>query len=74
MWKSEDAGKRGRSLDCQNRDISRVSLLILKTRTLSMRAVLGNIYKPTEERGVYKSTNGGKVGRKCFLPIGMQGC
>lgn len=30
-------------------------------------AVLGNIYKPTEERGVYKSTDGGKNWKKILF-------
>ena len=30
-------------------------------------AVLGNIYKPTSERGIYKSTNGGKTWSKVLF-------
>ena len=56
-------GRRGRSLDCQNRH-TRVSLLI-SNRTLST-AVLGNIYKPTEERGFIKVPMGGKLEENAF--------
>ena len=36
-------------------------------------AVLGNIYKPTEERGVYKSTDGGKNWEKILFSNSQSG-
>lgn len=36
-------------------------------------AVLGNIYKPTTERGVYKSTDGGETWRKVLYVNDMSG-
>ena len=29
--------------------------------------VMGNLYKPTQERGVYKSTDGGKTWKKTLI-------
>ncbi len=67
MWKTEDAGKTWQSagLD-ETRHIPRIAVHPKDYNTV-YAAVLGNIYKPTQERGVYKSTDGGKTWeRKLF--------
>lgn len=61
IWKSEDAGKTWQSSGLKNsRHIPRIAIHPTNYNTV-YAAVLGNIYKPSQERGVYKSTDGGKT-------------
>jgi photosystem II stability/assembly factor-like uncharacterized protein len=64
MWKSEDAGKTWKASGLpKSRHISRIAIHPKDYNTV-YAAVLGNIYKSSEERGVYKSTDGGKTWQK----------
>ncbi|MGI9532223.1 WD40/YVTN/BNR-like repeat-containing protein, partial [Lutimonas sp.] len=64
VWKSMDAGKTWQSVGLENsRHISRITIHPSDHNTV-YAAVMGNIYKPTEERGVYKTTDGGKSWKK----------
>lgn len=61
MWKSEDAGKSWKQMGLKNsRHISRVRIHP-KNPDLVYAAVMGDLYKSSEERGVYKSEDGGKT-------------
>ncbi len=33
---------------------------------------MGHLFGPNEERGVYKTTDGGKTWKKCSMPITKQ--
>lgn len=67
MWKTEDAGKTWRSIGLpKSRHIPRI-VIDPQNPDIVYAAVLGNIYKPTEERGVYKSIDGGKNWRKVLF-------
>ena len=67
MWKSEDAGKTWSFAGLpKSRHIPRI-VIDPQNPNIVYAAVLGNIYKPTEERGVYKSTNGGKSWKKMLF-------
>lgn len=60
MWKSVDAGKTWKHMGLKNsRHISRVKIHP-KNPDIVFVAVMGDLYKPTEERGIYKSVDGGK--------------
>lgn len=60
MWKSEDAGKTWSFAGLrQSRHIPRI-VVDPNDHEIVYAAVLGDLYKPTTERGVYKSTDGGK--------------
>lgn len=67
MWKSVDAGKTWSFIGLPN------SLHVPRIKVdpnnpdVVYAAVLGNIYKPTQDRGVYKSTDGGKNWRKVLF-------
>ena len=67
VWKSENAGKTWVSMGLDNsRHIPR--LRIHPTNSdIVYAAVLGNIYKPTQDRGIYKSTDGGKNWKKTLF-------
>tara|TARA_R110002072_G_scaffold22615_1_gene79484 strand:+ start:330079 stop:333183 length:3105 start_codon:yes stop_codon:yes gene_type:complete len=67
MWKSEDAGKTWTSAGLKSsRHVPRIAIHPTDYNTV-YAAVLGNIYKPTQDRGVYKSTDGGKSWRKTLF-------
>lgn len=67
VWKSVDAGKTWKHMGLEkSRHIPRMVVDPNDFNTV-YAAVLGNIYKPTEERGVYKSTDGGKTWKKTLF-------
>jgi photosystem II stability/assembly factor-like uncharacterized protein len=67
MWKSTDAGKTWEHLGMEeSRFISRIRIHPTNP-DIVYAAILGDIFKPTEMRGVYKSIDGGKTwDRKLF--------
>jgi photosystem II stability/assembly factor-like uncharacterized protein len=67
MWKSVDAGKTWRNIGLINsRHIPRIRIHP-KNADIVYAAVLGDLYKSTEERGVYKSINGGETWKKVLF-------
>jgi len=61
MWKSVDAGKTWEERGLPNsRHIPRI-VIHPKNPDLVYAAVLGDLYKPTSERGVYRSKDGGST-------------
>ena len=64
IWKSEDAGKTWKQSGLEkSRHVPRIRVHP-ENPNIVFAAVLGDIYKPTQERGVYKSTDGGKTWSK----------
>ncbi|OZV70746.1 VPS10 domain-containing protein [Winogradskyella aurantia] len=67
VWKSVDAGKTWTASGLStSRHIPRIAIHPTN-HNIVYAGVMGNIYKPTEERGVYKSTDGGKTWRKTLF-------
>ncbi|MCH6236181.1 WD40/YVTN/BNR-like repeat-containing protein [Cognataquiflexum rubidum] len=68
FWKSADAGKTWTSLGMEeSRFVSRIRIHPTNPDVV-LAAVMGDIFKPTEIRGVYKSIDGGKTwNRKLFV-------
>ncbi|WP_204344391.1 WD40/YVTN/BNR-like repeat-containing protein [Psychroserpens algicola] len=67
IWKSVDAGKTWTSSGLKNsRHVPRISV-DPTNHNIVYAAVLGNIYKPTTDRGVYKSIDGGKTWKKTLF-------
>ncbi len=73
IWKSENAGKTWTSAGLEDsRHVARI-VTHPKDYNTVYAAVLGNIYKPTENRGVYKSTDGGKNWEKVLFSNSQSG-
>ena len=73
MWKSVDAGKTWTAIGLpKSRHIPRI-VIDPQNPEIVYAAVLGNIYKPTQERGVYKSINGGKTWKKVLFANSLSG-
>ena len=67
MWKTEDAGKTWMSSGLpKSRHIPRIAIHPTN-HNIVYAGVMGNLYKPTQERGVYKSTDGGKIWKKTLF-------
>ncbi|NND52775.1 MAG: glycosyl hydrolase [Flavobacteriaceae bacterium] len=73
IWKSVDAGKTWEESGLKNsRHVPRIAVHPTDFNTV-YAGVLGNIYKPTSERGVYKSTDGGKSWKKILFANNQAG-
>jgi photosystem II stability/assembly factor-like uncharacterized protein len=67
IWKTEDAGKTWTFAGLpESRHVPRIRIHPKDYNTV-YAAVLGNIYKPSADRGVYKSTDGGKSWKKTLF-------
>lgn len=67
IWKSENAGKTWRHIGLKNsRHIPRVKIHP-KNPNIVFAGVMGDLYKPTQERGVYKSIDGGENWKKVLF-------
>lgn len=67
MWKSLDAGKTWKSVGLKDtRHIVRISIHP-KNPDLVYAAVLGDLFKSSDERGVYRSTDGGVTWKKILF-------
>lgn len=73
VWKSVDAGKTWQQAGLEKtRHIPRLKVHP-DNPDVVYAAVLGNIYKPTEARGVYKSTDGGQSWRHVLFVNDLAG-
>lgn len=67
IWKSVDAGKTWTAAGLKNsRHVPRIAIHPTGHNTV-YAGVLGNIYKPTNDRGLYKSTDGGETWKKILF-------
>lgn len=67
VWKSEDAGKTWKSCGLEtSRHVTRIRIHP-NNPDIVYAAVLGDLFKPTQERGVYKSIDGGKTWRNVLF-------
>lgn len=73
IWKSVDAGKTWTFSGLpESRHVPRIRIHPTNPDVV-YAGVLGNIYKPTEERGLYKSTDGGQNWEKILFVNDMAG-
>ena len=67
IWKSENAGKSWKHIGLKNsRHIPRMRIHPTNP-DIVFAGVMGDLYKPTQERGVYKSTDGGTNWKKVLF-------
>ena len=67
MWRSEDGGRSWKNIGLKNtRHISRI-VIHPSNPDIAWVAAIGHLFGPNEERGVYKTTDGGKSWRRVLF-------
>lgn len=67
VWKTENGGKTWKHVGLKNsRHIPRMRIHP-KNSDIVFAGVMGDLYKPTQDRGVYKTTDGGATWRKVLF-------
>jgi len=74
MWRSDDGGKSWKNIGLKDgRHILRI-IVHPKNPDLVWVAVMGHLFGPNEERGVYKTADGGKSWKKVLYINNQTGC
>ncbi|MBI1341582.1 MAG: glycosyl hydrolase [Terrimonas sp.] len=74
MWKSEDAGRTWKNIGLANgRHIIRI-LVHPRNPDIVWVAVMGHLFGPNAERGVYKTIDGGKTWKRVLFVNEQTGC
>lgn len=74
MWKSEDAGKTWKNIGLKDgRHITNIVIHPDDANILWV-GVMGHLFGPNKERGIYKSTDGGKTWKNVLFVNEQTGC
>jgi photosystem II stability/assembly factor-like uncharacterized protein len=74
MWRSEDGGKSWKNIGLKDsRHILRI-IIHPKNPDIVWVAAMGHLFGPNEERGVFKTTDGGKTWKKTLYVNNQTGC
>lgn len=74
MWRSEDGGKSWKNIGLKDgRHIIRI-IIHPRNPDVVWVAVIGHLFGPNEERGVFKTTDGGKTWKKTLFVNNQTGC
>lgn len=74
IWRSEDGGKSWKNLGLKDgRHIIRI-IIHPRNPDIVWAAVMGHLFGPNEERGVYKTTDGGKTWKRTLFVNNQTGC
>jgi photosystem II stability/assembly factor-like uncharacterized protein len=74
FWRSDDGGRTWKNLGLKDgRHITRIIIHPQDPNTVWL-AVMGHLFGPNEERGVYKTTDGGKTWKKTLFANTQTGC
>ncbi|MEO7922928.1 MAG: hypothetical protein ABIR30_04570 [Chitinophagaceae bacterium] len=74
MWRSDDAGRTWKNIGLKDgRHIVRIVIHPRDPNTV-WAAVMGHLFGPNDERGVYKTTDGGKTWKRTLFINSQTGC
>jgi photosystem II stability/assembly factor-like uncharacterized protein len=74
MWRSDDGGKTWKNIGLKDgRHIIRI-VIHPKNPDIVWVAVMGHLFGPNEERGIYKTTDGGKTWKRTLFVNNQTGC
>ncbi len=74
MWRSDDGGRSWKNIGLKDgRHIIRI-VIHPKNPDIVWVAVMGHLFGPNEERGVYKTTDGGKTWKRTLYINNQTGC
>jgi len=74
MWRSDDGGRNWRNIGLHDsRHIVRI-MIDPKNADIVWVAVMGHLFGPNEERGVYKTIDGGKTWKRVLHVNDLTGC
>lgn len=74
MWRSTDGGRTWNNLGLkEGRHITRI-IIDPKDPNTVLVGVMGHLFGPNEERGVYKTTDGGKTWKRTLYANNQTGC
>jgi photosystem II stability/assembly factor-like uncharacterized protein len=74
MWRSDDGGRTWKNMGLKDsRHIIRIVIHPRDPNTLWV-AVMGHLFGPSEERGVYKTTDGGRTWKRTLFVNNQTGC
>lgn len=74
IWKSVDAGKSWKFLGLKNSKHIPSIVIHPKNPDIAFAAVLGDLYKDSEERGLYMTSDGGSTWKKVLYSNASSGC
>lgn len=74
MWRSDDGGKSWKNIGLKDgRHILRI-IIHPKNPDILWVAVMGHLFGPNDERGIYKTTDGGKTWKRTLFINNQTGC
>lgn len=74
IWRSDDGGRSWKNIGLKDgRHIIRI-IIHPKNPDIVWAAVMGHLFGPNEERGVYKTTDGGKTWKRTLFVNNQTGC
>jgi photosystem II stability/assembly factor-like uncharacterized protein len=74
MWRSEDGGKSWKNIGLK--DARHIIRIVIHPRNpdIVWVAAMGHLFGPNEERGIYKTTDGGKTWKRTLFVNNQTGC